>query len=63
MTATAAALHAAGPAAQAIRHTESDLGTWLKEVLDGTGASPAQTATARTKPIMRKLHGAAGLRG
>lgn len=41
-TATAHAARSAGPATQAIRQTEGDLTRWLREVLDGTGASPAQ---------------------
>ena len=32
----------AGPATQAIRRTEDDLATWLREVLDGNGSTPAQ---------------------
>lgn len=42
MSATTTAARAAGPAAQAVRRTEGDIKTWLVEVLDGTGGSPAQ---------------------
>lgn len=42
MSAVATTARSAGPATQAIRRTEGDLTQWLKEVLDGTGASPAQ---------------------
>lgn len=40
--AVATTARTAGPATQAIRRTESDLTQWLREVLDGSGASPAQ---------------------
>lgn len=42
MSQAATVARAAGPATQAIRRTESDLKKWLTEVIDGTGASPAQ---------------------
>lgn len=43
MTAAASAMtHTGGAASKAVRQTEGDIQTWLKEVLDGNGASPAQ---------------------
>lgn len=42
MNQIATAARVPGPATQAIRRTEGDLKKWLTEVIDGTGASPAQ---------------------
>ena len=42
MSAATTTARTAGPATQVMRRTESDLMQWLREVLDGTGASPAQ---------------------